>query len=232
MKKLFLILVVFLTISALPMRAERMFLAQPNQTLALMQQEATEYDTVPFTVQRAACAYYPSSDTHEQGTNDTLFYTIVTLYGSATKYPQLQFHVLVHDTMCMTNPHDVFHAIRYYDEQGGVTAGIGGDYDMLFDGYREADGWAVYDIEFAFVLVDNRVLVGSFHDAIRFFNAEKSDPNHPFIPNAEPWVEPTPEAIEQHMELPAPTKVLRNGQLLITTPDGHLFTPDGRPVRL
>lgn len=227
MRKFLLVLVAMLALSAMPTQAARMFLAQPNHTLAL--QEEQVYDTVQYAVDHARCAYYPSKNQPHKETGDTMFYMIMSFYATTEQFPQLQFHILTHDTLSITREDNVFFSVRLGEAvEGGnpkMTMGVACDsFRVDFVRFDPSNfGQAVYDCYFNPTMADGRVLVGEFNGVIPFFNAENG--MSPFIPTHEQ----TPEGFEQNEAVVTPVKVLRNGQVLIVR-EGRMYDLCGRVI--
>lgn len=230
MKKILFVLVAILIVHNVPVKSAQMFLSQPNQTLSL--QEEQVYDTTAYRVVRAACSYNPKGNQVHKETGDSLFYMIMSFYGAeGTNLPQLQFHILSKDTLCITREDNIFPAIRYWEPVNNSmveTKGVEGDFSVEFVEFDASkNGFAAYDCLFVAVLEDNRVLTGEHHDVVRFYNADRGA-QYPYIPTNEPW---TPEGFEQTETTAAPVKVLRNGQVLIIR-EGQVYDLCGRVVSL
>lgn len=214
MKRILLVLIAVLAMCTVPMQAE------------------VNNDTIAYSINRAACSYNPKGNQVHKETGDSLFYMIMSFYSvSGTNMPQLQFHILSKDTLCITREDNIFQAVQYWELVNNnpvMTNGVKMVSEISVE-FREFDAskddFAAYDCSFIAVLEDGRVLTGEYHDVVRFYNADRGG-QYPYIPTNEPW---TSEGFEQNETVVAPVKVLRNGQVFIAR-EGRMYDLCGRVV--
>lgn len=183
-------------------------------------------DTISFEAVRARCDYRPDGNQAVDGVD--YYYTIVTFFNTEEDFPQLQIHVLTQDTMAITREDNYMVKIGYFPDAAHPARGVEGtEVTLDFVAYR--DGVPYYSCDYAIVLADSTVVEGGYEGEIRFFNGLT---NAPYIPTNEKAPD-APEAIEQVEPTAslAPTKVLRNGQLLIIR-DNRTYDLNGRLVAL
>lgn len=186
----------------------------------LSQSMLAEGDTMVFLPGTAICRRMPAGD--QQG----LYYMVLSLLKSQQEiFPQAQVHMLVEDTLTITDESTKFISVVYqHTETVGANA-IDLSGDLLFLEYY-VDGsntYAKYDIDFTMSFDKNRPVEVKYRGFVTFYDGQGKT----YVPTHEPF----PSGISSTTSIAPAVKTLRNGQLVIEH-NGHRYSALGQRVEL
>lgn len=181
-------------------------------------------EQLDFTALRADCAYSPKYN------QEGKYYMLLTYYGGEEgPLPQLQFHLLVSDTLRLSGDDTQLRAIEYYDAGGKGYKGLDGELTLEFDHFMSSEegGHAVYITSFSATVKgeneDTYLIEGSYHGRIVLYYYGTRTTFIPIHEGPQGW-----QDILSEQE--TTVKTMRDGQLVILR-NGLAYDAMGRRLQ-